>query len=229
MAGEALREQGRILVEAQAGGSTRGYEDTLAGRNDLGAMARTLLPEEARNVKAFPIAYDGVGIVVHASNAAEAITTAQLQRIYRKEIVNWAEMGRTDAEIVVVTKAEGHATLETFLKHIQLHRAALRADVVGGDNAQVIRVIANTPHAIGFVSMGEVIHSIEVGMPLRLMKLDGVEPTLQNVAEKVFPMYRTLYLVSKVEPQGASQILLDYLRSDAGRAVIARGKYVTLS
>ncbi len=229
MAGEALQEQGLIHVEAHAGGSTRGYEDTLAGRNDLGAMARELLPEEAHNVQAFPIAYDGVGIVVHASNTATGITTEQLQRIYRKAIVNWTKLGGVDAEIVVVSKAEGHATLQTFLDHIQLDRSNLRADVVGGDNAQVIRVVANTPHAIGFVSMGEVIHSIEVGMPLRLMALDGIAPTLHNVANKVFPMYRTLYLVSRTEPQGASRVLLDYLRSAAGKAVIERGKYVPLS
>lgn len=206
MAGEELHKLHNIYVEAQAGGSTRGYEDTLAGRNDLGAMARDLLPDEARNVNTYPIAYDGVGIVVHASNGVSGVSTVQLQRIYRKDITNWSALGGADAKIVVVSKAEGHATLETFLNHTRLDRSDLQVDVVGGDNAQVIRVVANTPHAIGFVSMGEVIHSIEIGIPLRLITLDGIEPTLVNVADKSYPMYRTLYLISKAEPQGGAAV-----------------------
>lgn len=229
MAGEELRQRRQLNVEAQAGGSTRGYEDTVAGRNDMGAMARELLPQESQHVIAFPIAYDGVGIVVHTSNPVEGVTTAQLRQIYRKEQRHWTALGGPDGEIVVVTKAEGHATLETFLNHTGLDRSELQADVVGGDNAQVIRVVANTPNAIGFVSMGEVMHATEIGMSLRLIELDGVEPTLERVADKSFPMYRPLYLIAKTAPQGGSRILLEYLHSDAGKALIRRGKYVPLS
>ena len=37
MAAEKLKVH-NVKVKAQAGGSTRGFEDTVAGRNDLGAM-----------------------------------------------------------------------------------------------------------------------------------------------------------------------------------------------
>ncbi len=228
MAAETLKQKHQLNIEAQAGGSTRGFEDTLAGRNHLGAMARDLTPEEAQQVKAFPIAYDGVGIVVHQKNPLTGITTEQLRKIYRKEIRNWSELGGTDDTIVVVSKAEGHATLKTFLQHTQLDRSAVQADAIGGDNAQIIRLVSNNQHAIGFVSIGEVIHSVEIGMPLRLLPLDGVEPTLAHVADKSFPMYRTLYLVSKQDPQGGGRILLDFLRSDEGKAIIQQGKYVPL-
>lgn len=229
LAAEELRRVHNIHVEAQAGGSTRGFEDTLAGRNDLGAMARELTPDEARQVTAYPIAYDGVGVVVHKSNPVSGLRTIDLRRIYRKEVKNWSTFGGLDAQIVVISKAEGHATLTTFLQHTGLNQAELKVDAVGGDNAQVIRLVANEKHAVGFVSMGEVIHSIEAGLPLRLIPLDGIEPTLERVADKAFPMFRTLYLVAKHEPQGKSRILLDYLRSEAGKHIIARGKYVPLS
>lgn len=228
MAGEELQRTRGLKVDAQAGGSTRGFEDTVAGRNDLGAMAREPTPEEDAQVLKFPIAQDGVGIVVHASNPVPGVTTEDLRHIYRKEVRNWRKLGGDDAEIIVVNKAAGHATLETFLQHTGLDREELAFDVVAGDNAQVIRVVSNTANAIGYVSMGEVIHSIEDGVPLRLIPLDGVEPTLGAVKSGQYPMYRTLYLVSLKEPQGASRDLLDFLSSEDGRKVIERGNYVPL-
>src|SRR5215213_10198429 len=69
MAGEELRRSRGLNVSAQGGGSTRGFEDCVAGRNTLGAMARELTPEEKAQVQAFPIGYDAIGIVVHKSNS----------------------------------------------------------------------------------------------------------------------------------------------------------------
>lgn len=229
MAGEELARRGTAEVRAQAGGSTRGFEDTVAGRNDLGAMARDLTPQEADQVLQFPIALDGVGVVVHAANPITELTTEDLRRIYRKDIHDWSQLGAAAGSIVAVTKAAGHATLETFLEHTDLDPAELEVDVVGGDNAQVIRVVANTTQAIGYVSLGEVLHSIEIGMPLRLVALDGVEPTLEAVASGDWPMVRTLYLVSLEHPSGASKTILDFLSSAAGRRIIERGKYAPLA
>jgi len=228
MAAEPLKRLYRIRVEAQAGGSTRGFENTLSGQNDLGAMARDLTSEEAAQVNVFPIAYDGVGIAVHEDNTLKAITTAQLQAIYRGQVTNWRDMGCDDAEIVVINKAEGHATLETFLKHTGLDRSELKVDVIAGDNAQVIRTLANTPNAIGYVSVSEVIQAAENGMPVRLITLDGVAPNLSNIANRSYPIFRTLYLVSKNQPKPAAQLLIDFLRSEEGKQIIRQGRYVPL-
>lgn len=230
MAAEELRRTKGLDVMAQGGGSTRGFEDCIAGRNSLGAMARELTPEEKAQVIAFPIAYDGVGIVVHASNQIAGVTTDELRQIYRKQITHWSSFGGRNDRIVVVHKAEGHATREVFMKYIGLtpDEMTRHTDVTAGDNAQVIRVIANTANAIGYVSLGEVIKAAEAGQPVRLAKFNGIEPVMENVTNKTYPLYHPLYLISKREPQGGSRVLLDFLRSPEGKAIIRQGNYVPL-
>jgi phosphate transport system substrate-binding protein len=230
MAAEELRRTKGLDVTAQGGGSTRGFEDCIAGRNSLGAMARELTPEEKAQVIAFPIAYDGVGIVVHASNRTAALTTDDLRRIYRKQITNWADLGGQNAKIVVVQKAEGHALREIFMNHTGLTPDEMMrfTDVTAGDNAQVIRVIANTADAIGYVSLGEVIKAAEAGQPVRLVRFNGIEPVMENVTNKTYPLFHPLYLISKGEPQGGSRVLLDFLSGAEGKAIIRQGNYVPL-
>ncbi|MFZ1217846.1 MAG: phosphate ABC transporter substrate-binding protein [Chthoniobacterales bacterium] len=230
MAAEELRRTKGLDVMAQGGGSTRGFEDCIAGRNSLGAMARELTPEEKAKVIAFPIAYDGVGIVVHASNQIVGVTTDDLRRIYRKHVASWSEFGGRNDRIVVVHKAEGHALREVFMKYTGLTPDEMTGftDVTAGDNAQVIRVIANSPNAIGYVSLGEVIKAAEAGQPVRLVKLNGIEPVMENVTNKTYPLFHPLYLISKEEPKGGSRVLLDFLRSPEGKAIIRQGNYVPL-
>jgi phosphate transport system substrate-binding protein len=230
MAAEELRRTKGLDVMAQGGGSTRGFEDCIAGRNSLGAMARELTPEEKAQVITFPIAYDGVGIVVHASNQIAGVTTAQLRQIYRKQITSWSSFGGRDDPIVVVHKAEGHATREVFMKYIGLTPDEMTrfTDVTAGDNAQVIRVIASTANAIGYVSLGEVIKAAETGLPVRLVRFNGIEPVMENVTNKTYPLFHPLYLISKGEPKGGSRVLLDFLGSPEGKTIIREGNYVPL-
>jgi phosphate transport system substrate-binding protein len=230
MAAEELRRTKGLNVMGQGGGSTRGFEDCIAGRNSLGAMARELTPEEKAQVIAFPIAYDGVGIVVHASNQIAGLTTEQLRQIYRKQTTNWSSFGGRNDRIVVVHKAEGHATREVFMNYTGLtpDEMTSNTDVTAGDNAQVIRVIANTANAIGYVSLGEVIKAAETGLPVRLVRFNGIWPVMENVTNKTYPLFHPLYLISKGEPQGGSRVLLDFLRSPQGKAIIRQGNYVPL-
>ena len=230
MAAEELRRTKGLEVMAQGGGSTRGFEDCIAGRNNLGAMARELTAEEKTQVITFPIAYDGVGIVVHASNHIGGVTTDNLRQIYRKQITNWSSFGGRNERIVLVHKGEGHATREVFMKYTGLtpEEMTTSTDVTAGDNAQVIRVIANTTSAIGYVSLGEVIKAAEAGLPVRLVTFNGIQPVMENVTNKTYPLFHPLYLVSKGEPKGGSRVLLDFLSSPEGKAIIRDGNYVPL-
>ena len=230
MAAEELRRTKGLDVMAQGGGSTRGFEDCIAGRNTLGAMARELTPTEKVQVIAFPIAYDGVGIVVHATNPIAGLTTDELRQIYRKQVTHWSGFGGRNERIVVVHKAEGHALREVFMNYTGLtpDEMTRHSDVIAGDNAQVIRVIANTANAIGYVSLGEVIKAAEAGQPVRLVKFNGIEPVMENVTNKTYPLFHPLYLISKGEPRDGSRVLLDFLRSPEGKEIIRQGNYVPL-
>jgi hypothetical protein len=125
-----------------------------------------------------------------------------------------------------VHKAEGHALREVFMKHTGLtpDEMTKHTDVTAGDNAQVIRVIANTTGAIGYVSLGEVIKAAEGGLPVRLLKFNGIEPVMENVTNKTYPLFHPLYLISKGEPKGGSRVLLDFLRTREGKEIIRQGK-----
>jgi phosphate transport system substrate-binding protein len=230
MVAEELRRTKGLEVMAQGGGSTRGFEDCIAGRNSLGAMARELTPTEKIQVIAFPIAYDGVGIVVHATNPIAGLTTDELRQIYRKQVTHWSSFGGRNERIVVVHKAEGHALREVFMNYTGLtpDEMTRHSDVIAGDNAQVIRVIANTANAIGYVSLGEVIKAAEAGQPVRLVKFNGIEPVMENVTNKTYPLFHPLYLISKGEPRDGSRVLLDFLRSPEGKEIIRQGNYVPL-
>ncbi len=82
-----------------------------------------------------------------------------------------------------------------FLDHFKLDAAAIRADVVIGDNQQGIKTVAGNPQAIGYVSIGTAEYEASRSTPIRVLPLDGVEASTANVAGGRFPLSRPLNLV----------------------------------
>ena len=202
-----------VRVDVQTGGSSRGIADARSGLADIGMASRALKDSEA-DLFTHTIARDGVAMIVHATNPVAELSDEQIVAIYRGEIENWKDVGGKDAEIVVVNKAAGRATLEVFVEHFRLEPGEIRAAVVVGDNQHGINTVSGNENAIGYVSIGTADYEVREGRPLRLLPVGGVPATIESVASGAFPMSRPLNLVTRAAPEGLAREFIEFAQSD---------------
>lgn len=201
-----------VRVDVQTGGSARGIHDSRKGIADIGMVSRMLKPEE-QDLQAHTIAWDGVGIILHASNPIAALSRQQLTDIYTGKIINWKAVGGREAPITVVNKAEGRSTLELFLNYLKLKNSDINPHVIIGDNSQGIKTVAGNSNAIGYVSIGTAEYETEHGTPIKLLPLDGIAATVANVRNGTFPLSRPLNLVTQALPKELARQFIEFSRS----------------
>jgi len=216
-----------VRVDVQTGGSSRGASDLRQGLNDIGMLSRSLNADE-KDLIAFPIANDGVCVILHKSNPVAALSDAQVVAIYTGKLTNWKDVGGPDAPITVVNKAEGRSTLELFCHYFKLKNTDIKAHVVIGDNEQGIKTVAGNPNAIGYVSIGTAEFDAEHGTPIKLLAVGGVAATSANVDNGTFPLSRPLNLVVKAQPEGLVKEFLDLAMSDKVHDLIREQGFVPL-
>lgn len=217
-----------VQVDVQAGGSARGIADVRRGLADVGMVSRALGADE-EDLVAYPVARDGVTLIVHRDNPVEELSREQVRAVWTGRIREWSEVGGRGGRITVVQKAEGRATREVFLRHFDLRGGAIRSDVVVGANQQAIRTVAGNPRAVGYVSIGEAEVEAERGVPIRLLPLGGVAGTTTNVATGRFPLHRVLSLVTATEPRGSTAAFLDFSRSPDVHDLIERRGFAPIA
>ena len=210
-----------LRIDVETGGSGRGIQDAQARQSDIGMASRDLSAEESAGLVVRPIAYDGVALIVHASNPVQNLTKEQVIGIYTGAITDWKDVGGTSGEIYVVNKAEGRATLTVFLEHFKLKNSAIVAKAVVGDNAQGVRMVAGNPAAVGYVSIGEALSAAERGEELHLVSLDGIAATGQTVADGTYPLRRNLNLLFPGAIDALGQRILDHLASPRGSEILS--------
>ena len=217
-----------VRIDVQMGGSSRGVSDVREGISNIGMVSRSLKDNE-KDLLAYPIALDGITIIVNKANPVRELTDEQIINIYTGKITNWKEVGGNDTRITVVNKAEGRATLELFLDHFHLKNSDVKPHVIIGDNEQGVKTVAGNQNAIGYVSIGTAEYDSTIGIPIKLLPLDGISASIENIRNGTFPIYRPLNLVTKTPPEGLTKAFIDYAGSKEVADIIEGQYFVTFS
>jgi phosphate transport system substrate-binding protein len=201
-----------VRVDVQTGGSSRGISDARAGLANIG-MASRALKEDEKDLLGFTIALDGIGVILNKANPVKALDKQQIIEIYTGKIVNWKAVGGNDAPITVINKAEGRSTLELFLHYFGLKNTEVKPQVIIGDNQQGIKTVIGNPYAIGYVSIGTAEYEASQGAAIKLLPLEGIAASVENVRNRSFPLSRPLNLVTRAEPAGIAKVFIEFAGS----------------
>ncbi|MEA5507352.1 phosphate ABC transporter substrate-binding protein [Halotia wernerae UHCC 0503] len=221
-------EHPNVRVDVQTGGSSRGIADARTGVANIGMVSRTLKDEE-KDLQAFSIARDGIGIILHKENPVKSLTNQQVIDIYNGKINNWQQVSGKNAPITVVNKAEGRSTLELFLSYFKLKNSDIKSSVIIGDNQQGIKTVAGNPNAIGYVSIGTAEYSINNSVPIKLLPLNKIAATTENIQNGTFPLSRPLNLVTKTQPQGLDKVFIEFAESAKVHDIVKKQDFVPIS
>lgn len=219
-----LRYPGMELV-IEAGGSSRGAADTLAGRADIGMVARALHPDE-RALFVFTVARDGVALQVHRDNPLTQLTRAQAIGLLTGRIGNWKALGGPDAPVDVISRKEGHSSLEIVAHYFGLAPGDIKATAIAGDNGEALQLLADNRNALAFYSIGVCEDAMQRGIPVKAPRLDGLEASVRSVRAGKWPLARPLNLVTRAVPTGAAKAFIEFALSPQARDIIREHDFI---
>jgi phosphate transport system substrate-binding protein len=196
------------------------------GLVDLGTVTRQLKPEEENGqLEDREIAKDALLVATHPSvKGVENLTTEQLKAIYSGQVTNWQDVGGPDAEIVLLDRPEDESAKKLLREHY------LGKDLQNSPNAVILRdesdliaTVQSTPNSIGAFSLA---YAISHHLPVNRLKINGVEPTPDNVRSGQYPMVRTLGIVYKLNPPETVSGFLDFASSPEGSQMLLQSGFV---
>ncbi len=180
------------------------------------------------------IGRDALVFMVNEDNPVASLTQDQLRAIYAGSVTNWKEVGGADAEIVAFQRGEDSGTQTLFKKLLIKDGPLMEAPVelapasMGGLVARVAEY-SNSANAIGF-SVYYYVDQMYAQPGLRLLAVDGVEPSNESIADQSYPLCNEFYAVIRADAAADSpeRQLYDWLSTDAGRACIEKSGYVAV-
>ena len=221
-----------IAIYVSSGGSSSGIKAVIEDTSDFGMVAREVKDEEKEkieNCNEFKLGMDALTISVNPENPLcslkDDLTSEEIKKIFSGEIKYWDELDSSlpHNEIVVVIRDLGGGAHEVFQKSI-MGDTEVRADAIQAPSmgALVTKVIENKD-TIGYASYGMVNQNKGKLVPF---KVDGIEPTAENIVNGSYKIARPLLVVKKGELTPQEQVFMDYVFSEEGTAIIEKMGFV---
>lgn len=217
MAESFMEKNPGVTVTVEYTGSGAGLESLAAGSVDIGNASRGLKDEEkASGAVENIVAIDGIAVITNKSCSIKDVTSKDLAKIYSGEITDWDELGGKEQPIVVIGREAGSGTRDAFEELLEVKDGCVYAQELDSTGA-VLAKVAATPGAIGYVSLDVVDDTVSE------LKIDGVEPTEEEILAGKYMLQRPFVMATKGEISGQNELVqawFNYINSDDGKEVI---------
>lgn len=247
---ERVYEPWDFSVESEDGldvvtctGTVKAYERLIAGETDVifcAAPSQDQLDAAAAagvELHMTPIGREAFVFFVNSDNPVTGLTVEQIQGIYTGEITNWKELGGRFQKIRPYQRAENSGSQSALLRLMEglpLIEPE-EEDRIGGMGGIITEVASyrNHKNAIGFSFRFYSTEMVENDQ-IRLLALNGVEPTVESIRDGTYPIASNFFAVTaspigEPAPEETNEELrafLDWILSKQGQWIVEQTGYV---
>lgn len=214
------------FVNVQGGGSGTGLSQVQSGAVEIGnsdVFAEEKSGIDATKLVDFQVAVVGITPIVNKEVGLTNISMEDLRRVFIGEVTNWKEIGGNDVKVVLLNRANGSGTRNTFERWV-LDGAMAKQSQEQDSSGMVRQIVTDTPGAISYMAFSYVTEDVLT------LQIDGIAPTDDNVRVNEWVIWSYEHMYTKGEPTELTKDFIDYVLSeDVQNNIVGKLGYISIS
>ena len=199
---------------------------------------REKLVSSGKSFESFTLTKDALVFMTNSSNSIENLTSSDLVKIYSGEIENWSNVGGQDLEIKAYQKPAG-SYVQSLMEDKVMKNTDMKDPVkenLIGDNIAIGNLTSeyyNEEGRIGYTLYNyyRIMYNNQnegVYNPDKLLSVDSVSPTTENMLNNSYPYTITYYIIiNSSNPQGNNvRRWIGTMLSEEGKNIIKEAGYI---
>ena len=162
-----------------------------------------------------PIGREAFVFIVNKNNPVDNLTVEQVKGIYSGEIKKWSEVGGENRYIDALQRNAGSGSQTAMLSFM--------------DGVQMKRSLTGLfGSAMGF-SFRYYVEGIVENSDVKMLSLNGVYPSPENIADESYPLVSSFYAVYRKDDTNPNiPVLINWILSDEGQRIVGESGYAPL-
>ncbi len=192
------------------------------------------LADSGVQLEVTPVGRDALVFLVNSGNPVTGLTQDQLRSIYTGDTANWKELGGEDQDIFPFQRNPTSGSQTLFLKLLMKDVQPMEApeELISSGMMGLIDSVASYDNSDGAIGYSVYYYAAMMyeNPSLRLLSVDGVEPSRASIADGSYPLLNDFYLAIRADEPEESPVrkLRDWILSDAGRRAFEEAGYVPI-
>lgn len=164
-----------------------------------------------------PIGFEAFVFLVNDSNPVQSLSVEEVRDIYSGKIKTWSEVGGDSSPVSAITRPEGSGSQTAMLSFM---------------NGQPIKP-ANSIYAgrtLGY-SFRYYVDGIVASKNIRLLELNGVYPSKENIRNHSYPVVSNFYAIYRKTDSEREDIqkVIAFVLSAQGQQIVEESSYISIN
>lgn len=224
-----MKKKPELSIYVSGGGTEFGFHSLENGTADICMASRNLNSVELKIIAdkfksvgvSHIIAKDAISIYINQDNKVQNVTQEDVAKIYKCNYKMWNELGGDKSKIVALRRLSTSGTYHYFQDHVLNGEDFCDSIESVATVEELISYVESDKYAIGFGGVGN--HG-----NTKLLKVEGYEPTPDNIKNDKYPLTRYLKLITISEPKGRVRDFINWILGPEGQKIIRNFGYVSL-
>jgi phosphate transport system substrate-binding protein len=197
------------------------------GTVDIAVIGKKLPPEE-KDLTSAVVGWEGIAVMVNASNRVTEVSLPQIADIFTGKVKTWDELGGLESRITVIQREEGKGVRPYFEQLLNLEGKLVKGKAVVEPDKEAIKAVAGTLTAVSYLDLNVGVGNVSVGVPIRLLTINKVEPEPSNVSSGAYPLRRPILLVTKNPASPVAKAFIDFMLDKDGQKTVLEEDFVPM-
>lgn len=216
----------------------RGFKALVDGTVDIFFSAKPsdeqyqYAKDHGKEVTLTEIGLEAFVFLVPKSNPINNLSMQQIKNIYSGKTDYWKTLGWKDGGKILKYQRPKSSGSQTLLEYvmgdlpIEKPQPVFSRDLIQSNSLmeQVTVPYRGVQSGLGY-SFKFYATTMKYNPDTKLLSIDGVEPTAENITSKVYPYSTKFYAMTIGEPQGNTKKVIDWILSDQGQDLIEKTGY----
>ncbi len=241
---EEFEKGTRRSVDVSGGGSGIGIYALIDGKVDVAYTVRRMTEDEVCHMemktgsrpREFRLGYAAAAIVVPRDSPVMRISIEELREIFGENgaIDLWEQVDGSGLKGPIRRAARAGSDLQFQDSVLGAKGDSNRKEMKRGtlcfqSSSDIIKFVATTPDAIGYVGLGYVFKQVKA-LPLALAKgTEPIAPTDENVQTFRYPLTRELFLYTSANPTPEAMKFVNFMTGKVGQELVKDKGFVPLA
>jgi phosphate transport system substrate-binding protein len=197
------------------------------GAADMAILGRMLTAEE-KQFEGTTVGWEGIGVMVNASNRVMELNLRQVADIFTGKVKTWDELGGLESRITVIGREEGKGVRPYLEKILNVDGNMVKGKAVVEPDKEAVRIVSGALNAVSYLNLSTGLSNMIMGVPIRLLSIDKMEPEPANVSSGAYPLRRPIVLVTKSPPALAAKAFNDFMLEKEAQKTVQEEDFVPL-
>ena len=180
-----------------------------------------------------PLGSEAFVFLVNEKNPVDSMTLDEIRDIYRGNITDWSAFGaKRLGKIIAYQREEGSGSQTAFEKYVLPADELMDApeeqvqDFMSGMYNRVADY-KNFKNALGY-SYRVYCTELMGGKGIKLLSIDGIAPTEENIINGSYPFAGNFYAVTRSDADETVKAFLNWMQGPQGQELVKKAGYVPL-